>query len=55
MRARGILVSKGRAEIFKVDDQGRDEVLIETRACGICMEEVYIYRGFASGRKSCWS
>jgi len=57
MRARGILVSKGRAEIVEVEVHalGRDEVLIETRACGICMEEVYIYRGFASGRKSCWS
>jgi len=51
MRARGILVSKGRAEIVEVevDDPGRDEVLIETKACGICMEEVYIYRGLLPG------
>jgi len=51
MRSRGILVSKERAEIveIEVDNPGRDEVLIETKACGICMEEVYIYRGLLPG------
>ena len=51
MKAQGIRLSKGAAEIAEteVEEPKRNEVLIETKACGICMGDVYVYRGKVPG------
>lgn len=51
METEGILLSQGVAKKvrFELGDLGRDEVLIETKACGICMGEIYVYRGKLPG------
>lgn len=43
MKAYGVLLDKGRAEI-EVAEPDKDEVLIETKACGICMGDVYVFQ-----------
>ncbi|HIE14787.1 TPA: hypothetical protein EYP70_05900 [Candidatus Bathyarchaeota archaeon] len=51
METEGILLSQGVAKKvrFELGDLGRDEVLIETKACGICMGEIHVYRGKLPG------
>ncbi|MCX8161545.1 MAG: zinc-binding dehydrogenase [Candidatus Bathyarchaeota archaeon] len=49
---KAIRISKGKAEIVDVEVKkpGRGEILVETKACGICMSEVYMFRGKLPGR-----
>jgi len=51
METEGIFLSRGVAKKVKIklEDPRRDEVLIETKACGICMGEIYVYRGELPG------
>jgi len=51
METEGIFLSSGIAKKvkFELEDLRRDEVLIETKACGICMGEIYVYRGELPG------
>ena len=51
MKVQGILLSKNVAEIVdtKVDRPKGNEVLIKTKACGICMGDVYVFRGKVPG------
>ena len=51
MKVQGILLSKNVAEIVdtEVDRPRRNEVLIKTKACGICMGDVYVFRGKVPG------
>lgn len=51
MKVQGILLSKNVAEIVEteVDRPRRNEVLVKTRACGICMGDVYVFRGKIPG------
>jgi len=51
METEGIFLSRGVAKKVKIElgDLGRDEVLIETKACGICMGDIYVYRGDLPG------
>jgi threonine dehydrogenase-like Zn-dependent dehydrogenase len=51
MKAHAIRISKGLVEIVDVEIEkpGKGEVLIETKACGICMSEVYMFTGKLSG------
>jgi len=51
MKTKGIFLSRGIAKIVEVElgDLGKDEVLIETKACGICMGEIHVYRGDLPG------
>ncbi|MEM2740449.1 MAG: zinc-binding dehydrogenase [Candidatus Bathyarchaeia archaeon] len=48
---KAIRISKGKAEIvdIEVEKPGREEVLVETRACGICMSEVNMFMGKLPG------
>ena len=47
MKAQAILFSEGAAKTIEIDVEKpkKNEVLIETKACGICMGDVYVYRG----------
>jgi D-arabinose 1-dehydrogenase-like Zn-dependent alcohol dehydrogenase len=51
MRVQAIIVSKGEAKMGEVEvgKPSRSEVLVETKACGICMGEVYSFTGKLSG------
>ncbi len=51
MKGQAIFLSKGVAKTVdtEVDKPRRNEVLIETKACGICMGDVYVYRGKVPG------
>ena len=51
MKTEGILLSRGvaRRVKFELGDLGRNEVLIETKACGICMGDIYVYMGKLPG------
>jgi Zn-dependent alcohol dehydrogenase len=51
MKTRGMWVSKGSAKIVEtvVAKPAQDEVLIETKACGICQGDVYVYQGKRPG------
>jgi len=53
MKTKGIMISKGLAKTVEinVDELGRNEVLIETKACGICMGDVYTFQGKLAGGK----
>ncbi|MEM1508090.1 MAG: zinc-binding dehydrogenase [Candidatus Bathyarchaeia archaeon] len=52
-RMRGIFLDKSVAKIVEADipKPRRNEVLIETKACGICMGEVYVFQGKLPGGK----
>jgi len=54
MKVQAIILSKGVAEIgeINVDSPSGDEVLIETRACGICMGDVYAFQGKLPGGRA---
>jgi threonine dehydrogenase-like Zn-dependent dehydrogenase len=47
MKAQGVYLSKGVAKTveIKVPKTKANEVLIETKACGICMGDIYLYQG----------
>jgi len=47
MKVQAIFLSKGKAESREIDMPRpvRSEVLIETKACGICMGDIYVYEG----------
>ncbi|MEM2087387.1 MAG: zinc-binding dehydrogenase [Thermoproteota archaeon] len=51
MRTRAVILSKNEARISEIDidEPKRDEVLIETKACGICMSEVHVFEGRLPG------
>ncbi len=51
MKAQAISISKGVAEIIESDipEPRRSEVLVETKACGICMGDVYAFQGKLPG------
>ena len=51
MKTEGILISKGLAKTVEIDvaKPGRNEVLIETEACGICMGDIYAFQGKIDG------
>ncbi|MEM1581704.1 MAG: zinc-binding dehydrogenase [Candidatus Bathyarchaeia archaeon] len=51
MKVNGVLLDKGRAEIvvIEVAKPDKDEVLIETKASGICMGDVYVFQGKLPG------
>jgi len=51
VKAQAILLSKASARIvdIEVGKPGRNEVLIQTKACGICMGDVYVFRGKVQG------
>lgn len=51
MRTRAVVLSKNEARISEIDIDKlkRDEVLIETKACGICMTEVHVFDGRLPG------
>lgn len=50
---KALRISKGRVEIvdIEVEEPGRGEVLVKTKACGICMSEVYMFMGKLPGDK----
>ena len=47
MKAQGVFLDKNLVKIveIEVDKPGKNEVLIETKACGICMGDVYVFQG----------
>jgi len=51
METEGIFLSHGLAKKVRIElgGLGRDEVLIETKACGICMGDIYVYEGKLPG------
>ena len=51
MKAQAILLSKADAKVIDIEvgEPGRNEVLIQTKACGICMGDIYVYRGKVPG------
>ncbi|MEM2939332.1 MAG: zinc-binding dehydrogenase [Candidatus Bathyarchaeia archaeon] len=51
MKAYSLFLDKGRAEVAEIEvaKPGKDEVLIETKACGICMGDVYVFQGKLKG------
>jgi len=53
MKVQAIYLSKGLAKTveIEVDKPGRNEVLIEIKACGICMGDVYVFQGKLPGGK----
>jgi len=53
MKTKGITISKGLAKTVEidVDKPGMNEVLIETKACGICMGDIYTFQGKLPGSK----
>ncbi|MBS7623994.1 zinc-binding dehydrogenase [Candidatus Bathyarchaeota archaeon] len=53
VKMRGILLEENNARIVETDvpKPGRDEVLVKTKACGICMGEVYVFQGKLPGGK----
>ncbi len=53
MKAQGVFLSKGVAKTVEidVDEPGKNEVLIETKVCGICMGDVYTFQGKLIGGK----
>jgi len=54
MKVQAITISKGLAEIteINVDKLGRNEVLVETKACGICQGDVYTFQGKSIGGRA---
>jgi len=53
VKTEGTFLSGGvaRRVKFELGDLGRNEVLIETKACGICMGDIYVYmRKLPGGR-----
>lgn len=53
MKVQGISLSKGIAKTvaIKVDKPRKGEVLVETKACGVCMGDVYVFQGKVPGGK----
>jgi len=51
MKVQAVILSKGAAKINEInmEELHGDEVLIETKACGICMGDVYTFQGKLPG------
>jgi len=47
LKAQAIFLSVGEAKLreIEVPGPGRSEILIETKACGMCMGDIYVYEG----------
>lgn len=54
MRVQALFITKGTARIeeIDVDEPCGNEVLIETKACGICMGDVYTFQGKLLGSRA---
>jgi len=54
MKAQAIFLSKGEVKLreIEVPRPGRSEVLIETKACGICMGDIYVYEGMVPSERA---
>jgi len=51
VKVQAVILSRGAAKIdeINVDEPHANEVLIETKACGICMGDVYTFQGILAG------
>lgn len=51
MKAQAIIISKGEAKTREIDvpEIGSGDVLVETKACGICMGDIYAFQGKLPG------
>jgi D-arabinose 1-dehydrogenase-like Zn-dependent alcohol dehydrogenase len=51
MKAQAIIISQGVAKVREIDipEMGRGDVLVRTKACGICMGDIYVFQGKLPG------
>lgn len=54
MKAQAIIISPGEAKLGEIDlpDIGRSDVLVQTKVCGICMGDIYVFQGKLPGHEA---